>query len=68
MNDFKVGDRVANMDPRLAMVRQMMGPGAEPNHYGFVLELWAESALVRADDSYQYSVPYSNLKHLKDES
>ena len=68
MNDFKVGDRVADTDPGLAMMRQIMGPGAEPNHYGTIQELWAEGALVQADDGYQYPVPYSNLKHLKDES
>jgi len=68
MNDFKVGDRVADMDEGLAMLRQIMGPDAPPNHYGVIQELWEDSALVQGNDGYQYPAPYLNLKHLKEES
>ena len=46
MSDLKIGDSVEVLDEGLAMLRQIMGPNAKPNHYGFVSEIWEDGTIL----------------------
>ena len=39
MDELKVGDPIAVMDPGLLMMQQFAPPGAKPNNHGYVKEL-----------------------------
>ncbi len=60
---IKQGDRVADMDEGLAMLRQIMGTG-EPNHHGTVSEVIGDTAYILYDDDQCAPCPVSQLVKL----
>ena len=46
MSELQVGDKVQVSCAGLAMLRQIMGPNAKPNHHGRVHEIWDDGTIL----------------------
>ena len=69
MSDIKPGDRVADLDPGLAQMRDIMrnatGVEPEPNHYGVVREISDDTAYIDYDDGLYAPCPLTQLAKLE---
>jgi hypothetical protein len=69
---FEKGDRVKVLDEGLKMLRDLMkrqGREVQPNHHGFVDEVWEDGdLLIVFDDGQGAPYPPSMVRHLEDDS
>ena len=43
---FEIGDKVLVLDEKLAMIREILGPEAPPNHHGYVAEIYEDGTVL----------------------